>query len=205
MGLAVLYVLAAYFVGAIPFGYIVARKVKGIDIREHGSGNVGGTNVGRVVGKKAGYTTLALDFFKGFIVVAIAKLLFPISVDAYQVIPVLAGIAAVIGHSRSVFIGFKGGKSVITSTGILLALEPISAILLSALAVTTIKITRYVSVGSMLAAFLLPLSIWLTHKWFFHRPAAASHLILAGFIFVYVIYLHRTNIVRLVRHQENRI
>jgi len=192
---AALYLILAYLIGAIPTGYLIAKQLKGIDIREHGSGNVGSTNVRRVVGKKAGYTTLVLDFLKGLIAVSGAKILFH---DPQQIVPVLAGVAAVIGHSRSVFIGFKGGKSVITSSGVIFALEPWPAIILTGLAFVVIKLTRYVSIGSLLSAILLPVAIWLAH-------GPLSHLVLAGFICIYVIYLHRGNIDRLIHHQENRI
>ncbi len=193
------YLVIAYLIGAIPSGYLIAKQVKGIDIRQHGSGNVGGTNVTRVVGKKAGYATLLCDFLKGLVVVLAARLLFSnLIVDTYQIFPMLAGVAAIFGHSRSVFIGFTGGKSVITSLGAILALEPLAALTIGVLSVIIVKLTRYVSIGSITGAVLLPCAIWL-----FNGPP--SHVIMCGFISLYVIYLHRSNIERLLQHRENRI
>lgn len=194
----VAFVILAYFIGAIPTGFIIAKKLKGIDIREHGSGNVGATNVKRVVGNKAGMATLFMDFLKGLLPVLAALYLFPPSSDIYQVIPVLTGAMAVIGHSKSIYIGFSGGKSVITSLGVLIALEPIPALIIAIAGLAAIKITRYVSVGSILASILLPILVWLRHD-------PLSHLVLSLFLSVYVIYLHRGNIQRLIHHQENRI
>ncbi len=195
---AILYILFAYLVGAVPFGYIIAKQLKGIDIREHGSGNVGATNVKRVVGNKAGLATLVLDGLKGALAVLGAKLLFPVSADAYELVPVLAGVAAILGHSKSVFIGFKGGKSVITSLGVIVVLEPLVALVVAPIAIGVMKLTRYVSVGSMLGAVLAPIAVW-----FLHGPL--SHLVLFTFMALYIVYLHRSNIQRLLQHQENRI
>jgi acyl phosphate:glycerol-3-phosphate acyltransferase len=199
---AVVFVLMSYLWGAIPTGYLIAKQLKGIDIREHGSGNVGATNVGRVVGKKAGWTTLGLDFLKGVIPVLAATMLFPKVMDPYQVVPVLAALAAIIGHSKSIYIGFKGGKSVITFLGTIIALEPVAATIVATIAVTTIKITRYVSVGSMLGALLIPIAVWL-HFGLYH--GVLSHVFYATFAAVYIIMLHRSNIDRLLKHQENRL
>jgi acyl phosphate:glycerol-3-phosphate acyltransferase len=195
---AVIFIIAAYLIGAIPTGYIIAKRLMGIDIRQHGSGNIGATNVKRVVGKKAGLATLALDFLKGFIPVLAAVILFPRTVDPYQAVPVLAAVAAIIGHSRSIFLGFGGGKSVITSLGAILVLEPMAALIVAIIAVSTMRITRYVSVGSMLGAILAPVIVWIL-------GGPLSHILLALFIGLYIIYLHRGNIQRLLKHQENRI
>lgn len=192
------YLLVSYLVGAFPTGYIVAKRAMGIDIREHGSGNVGSTNVKRVVGKKAGYLTQAIDILKGFFPVLIAGLLFSDAVDPYRLNPIFAGLAAVLGHSKSVFIGFSGGKSVNTSLGAILALQPVPALLTAAIALGVIKVTRIVSIGSMLGAVLLPLIVYL-----FHGPL--SHVIFSALMGVYVIILHRSNIMRLIHRQENRI
>lgn len=194
----VLYIVIAYLIGAIPTGYLIAKKLKGIDIRKHGSGNVGATNVKRVVGKKAGLATLILDFLKGFLVVLGAVILFPKSQDPYQLVPVFTAMAAIVGHSRSIYIGFSGGKSVITSLGAIIVLEPLAALIVALIAFATMKISRYVSVGSILGAALAPLIVWVLH-------GPLSHIVLALFISVYIIYLHRGNIQRLLKHQENRI
>lgn len=191
-------VLLAYLIGAIPTGYIIAKRLKGIDIREHGSCNVGATNVKRVVGPKAGLATLILDFLKGFVPVSVVCWLYPASQFPLEILPVLVAVALVVGHSRSVYIGFKGGKSVITSLGALLALEPVIALISGGIGILIMKTTRYVSLGSMIGAFLVALLTVVLN-----RPV--SHQILTGFIAAYVIYLHRSNIVRLLSHQENKL
>ncbi len=192
------YPVAMYFVGAIPTGYLLAKKLRGIDIREHGSGNVGATNVRRVVGAKAGSMTMAIDFLKGFFPVLGAVLLISPESDPWGVIPIFTAITVVVGHSKSIYIGFSGGKSVITSLGAMLVLEPVVSVVIAITAFTVIKLTRYVSVGSLLGALLFPLLVW-----GFNRPL--SHLVLACIICVYVTIMHRQNIHRLLHHQENRL
>lgn len=195
---AVLYVVLAYLIGAIPTGYIIAKRLKGIDIRDHGSGNVGATNVKRVVGPRAGLATLILDFLKGALPVLGAVLLFPQPVDPYHLVPVFTAVATIVGHSKSIYIGFSGGKSVITSLGAILVLEPVAALITAVFAVTVIKLTRYVSLGSMLGALLLPILVWV-------QQGPLSHLVMVILIAVFVILRHRDNIVRLWKHQENRL
>ncbi len=195
---AIVYVLVAYLVGAIPTAYIIAKRLKGIDIREHGSGNVGATNVKRVVGKTAGNVTLALDFLKGFLPTAGAMALFPPALDPYHLVPVMAGLAAIIGHSKSIYIGFTGGKSVITSLGVIMVLEPLAALFVAIIAVATMKITRIVSIGSMLGAFCAPFIVWAL-------GGPVSHIAIFAVIAAYIIFLHRSNIQRLLNRQENRI
>lgn len=191
-------VIVAYLLGSIPTGYLIAKKLKGIDIREHGSKSTGATNVKRVVGTKAGIATLAIDFLKGLVAVVLAKLIFPLSLDPSGVVAVLASLAAIIGHSRSIFLGFSGGKSVITTLGSFIAIAPIPALLSAAIALTTMKITRIVSIGSMLGAACLPFIAL-----YFKVPTA--HFYLSVFIPVYLIYLHRANIKRLLRKEENTL
>lgn len=199
-----LVLILAYLLGAIPVGYIVAKLVKGIDIREHGSGNVGATNVKRVVGTKAGLVTFALDGLKGYVPVLGTIWLFNgpgnpgLVQDPYQVMPLLTALAAIVGHSKSVFIGFSGGKSVMTSLGCFLALNPLATLITFAVGVTVIKLTRYVSVGSMVGALVLPTSMALL-------GAPLSHVGFTGLVSLYVIYLHRGNVHRLLTHQENRL
>ncbi|MGE0200297.1 MAG: glycerol-3-phosphate 1-O-acyltransferase PlsY [Candidatus Melainabacteria bacterium] len=186
--------LAAYLIGSIPTGYIVARRVMGIDIREHGSGNVGATNVKRVVGNKAGLFTLVFDFFKGLVPVVASKWLFP----DLPLVHVLTALAPVIGHSKSVFLGFTGGKSAITGLGGLMGLAPLPALTTGVIAFSTMKITRIVSVGTILAAICSPVLMIA-----FGQPLAYTGYALISA--AYVIYLHRANIDRLMKGTENRI
>lgn len=194
-------VVIAYVIGSIPTGYLIARQLKGIDIREHGSGNVGATNVKRVVGPKAGYVTLALDWLKGFVTLWLALHFVPgfdEVTDPWRIGPILTTLAVILGHSRSMFINFTGGKSVITSVGTFFALFPLAGLCTVLVGVVLIKLTRYVSLGSIVGALFFPVWIWV-----FHEPL--SYLVMACVVSGYVVYLHRSNIVRLMNGQENRL
>ena len=190
----ILFIVGAYLLGAIPTGYIVAKQVAGIDIRDHGSGNTGATNVKRVVGNKAGLFVLVCDFFKGLIPVLLAKFLFP---EAHYV-HIFSALAPVIGHSKSIFLKFGGGKSAITGLGGIMALAPLPGLFLGVIAFTIIKITRLVSVGTMTAAAAGPLVLYLMNE----PLPYTGYTAITG---LYVIYLHRANIERLIKGTENRI
>jgi glycerol-3-phosphate acyltransferase PlsY len=192
--LAIGLVIGTYFIGSIPTGYIVAKQMMGIDIREHGSGNVGATNVKRVVGNKAGLIVLICDFFKGLVPVAIARILVPDIPELH----IAVAFAAIIGHSRSIFLNFTGGKSAITGLGTLMALEPVSSLLIGLIAFITIKLTRFVSVGSMVAAIFTPIIFILMQK-------PLPYILYALTAAIFVIYLHRGNIGRLRQGTENKI
>ena len=161
------FILGAYVLGSIPVGLIIAR-LRGIDIRKHGSGNIGATNVGRVLGRRLGIVCFALDFLKGFLPVLAAGAVFRLlgkqsfQLESSQLWLWLAvAIAAVTGHVASVFLGFRGGKGVATTFGALAALWPLLAvpalIAVAAFAVT-VKVSRYMSLGSMVAGVSLPVS-----------------------------------------------
>ncbi|RYD40190.1 MAG: glycerol-3-phosphate 1-O-acyltransferase, partial [Verrucomicrobiaceae bacterium] len=174
--------LLAFLLGSIPSGLLIA-KAKGINIREHGSGNIGATNVLRVVGKKYGITCLILDALKGFIPVALATnviqiegrdvqvpldflnqwaMVLPASeAMLVQIVQILTALAAVLGHNYSPWVGFKGGKGIATSAGVLLALMPFAVGLLVILFLLVFVISRYVSLASIVAAAALPLvTLW---------------------------------------------
>ncbi len=171
--------LIAFLLGSIPFGLIIA-SAKGINIREHGSGNIGATNVLRVVGRKYGITCLLLDALKGFIpvVIAISLIRFegmknPMSVTALvayaqdfpmltaQIFQVITGLCAVLGHNYSPWVGFKGGKGIATSAGVFIALMPAAIVILIAVWVLVFLVSRYVSLASIIAAAVLPLvTLW---------------------------------------------
>jgi glycerol-3-phosphate acyltransferase PlsY len=184
----------AYLIGAFPTAFIVAKQLRGIDIRQHGSGNVGASNVSRVVGAGAGRFVLMVDFFKGFLPVVAARWLFPN--DAWLAVAV--SVLLLIGHSKSVFIGFSGGKSAITGLGTVLALSPVVAIVVGAMAYMIITLTRTVSLGTLTAAVLTPLLMLAVGDalpiWMYGLTAA-----------LYVGWLHRSNIRRLRHGQENKI
>jgi acyl phosphate:glycerol-3-phosphate acyltransferase len=220
--------LLAFLLGSIPFGLIIA-KAKGINIREHGSGNIGATNVLRVVGKKYGISCLLLDALKGFIPVAIAVNLIqitgrPIQVplglpDAWamklatgdalkaQLAHIFTALLAVLGHNYSPWVGFKGGKGIATSAGVLLALMPFAVLLLILVFLITFLTTRYVSVASMVAAGVLPfMTLW--GSWHhgriqdgtWNKPLFVFTVVIA----VLAIWKHRGNIARLRAGTENR-
>jgi len=192
--------------GSIPFGLILG-KLKGIDIREHGSGNIGATNVFRTLGKKIGITCLLLDFIKGFVPVLIATKLTPDSTSG-QTIEVVTALVAILGHNYSPWIGFKGGKGIATSAGALTALMPVGVLLLIIVFVVVTKITKYVSVGSIATAISLPLVFLLGSSLYgkfphgdWNKPLFVFSLI-AGAM---AVWKHRTNIVRLRAGTEHKI
>lgn len=217
--------LIAFLLGSIPFGLIIA-KAKGINIREHGSGNIGATNVLRVVGKKYGITCLLLDALKGFVptVIAISLIRFPgiqnpmtlsgllphaseFPMLTAQMFQVLTGLCAILGHNYSPWVGFKGGKGIATSAGVLIALMPAAVVILIAIWGLVFLFSRYVSLASILAAGALPLvtlwGSWLHGKiqngtW--NKPLFAFSIIIA----VLAIWKHRSNIQRLLAGTEHR-
>jgi acyl phosphate:glycerol-3-phosphate acyltransferase len=214
-----------FLLGSIPFGLVIARA-KGINIREHGSGNIGATNVLRVVGKKSGIICLLLDALKGLIPVLIAISLIrfygmrnPLSISALrpysqdfpmltaQVFQVLTGLCAILGHNYSPWVNFRGGKGIATSAGVLIALMPAAIVILIVVWLTVFGISRYVSLSSLIAAAVLPLvtlwGSWLHGKiqngtW--NKPLFIFTLIIA----ILAIWKHRANIERLRAGTEHR-
>ena len=229
--------LLAFLTGSIPFGLFIAR-MKGIDIRQHGSGNIGATNVLRVVGKKHGITCLILDALKGYLPVVIALNLVRIDgrmamphlefLDAWalhlpaskqllgQLVHVGTALCAVLGHNYSPWVGFKGGKGIATSAGVLIGLMPFAVILLLAVWMLLFLTTRYVSVASMGTSLALPVlthigarfhhvnndksmpTLWDAGTW--NKPL----FVFTVFVAVMAVWKHRTNIQRLMDGTEHR-
>jgi acyl phosphate:glycerol-3-phosphate acyltransferase len=189
----ILFPIASYLIGAIPFGLMVGR-LAGIDVRLSGSGNIGATNVARLLGKKFGVVTLVLDCLKGFLPIYLASRLLPESPQREMVL-LLCGILAVVGHMFPLYLGFKGGKGVATGLGVFLFLSP-AAIGISLLVfVAAVGLSGFVSAGSLLASGLFPLWLWLLGQ-----PAAS---IATGAIIALLIWIkHQENIARLIRGQE---
>jgi glycerol-3-phosphate acyltransferase PlsY len=184
--------IGSYFLGSIPFGYLVG-KVKGHDLRKEGSGNIGATNVFRVAGKKEGIFVFILDFLKGFLPVLY-----------FSDISVLAGILAllgtILGHMTTPFLNFKGGKGVATGFGGVVALMPIPALSAFGVWILLVVISRRVSVGSLGAALSLPiLYFYLSH------PMIKSVFIVSIVLSILVIIAHRKNIRKLIRKEENPV
>ncbi len=184
--------LAAYLFGALPFGLFVAR-MHGIDIRHHGSGNIGATNVFRVVGKGWGIFTFVLDALKGFI----PAFLFPKLAGVEAEWGVLFGAAAILGHSFPVYLRFKGGKGVATSAGMLLGVAPLAVGIGFLCWVVCMVVSRYVSLSSIMAALAVGASIW-----FMDKPPVVRVVLTA--LAVLVVWLHRANIKRLLNGTESR-
>lgn len=191
-------VILAYVIGATPFGFL-AGKARGIDIRDHGSGNIGATNVLRVLGKPIGITVLVLDVFKGLVPVVIAQVF---SDGESSIIPILAGIATILGHNYTFWLGFKGGKGIATSAGAIAPLIPVPLAVALALWGLAFAVTRYVSVASIVAAVSLPVTATLQGL----RAGSLDGplLIFTLFLAVMATWRHRSNIRRLRDGTENR-
>lgn len=207
--LVILVSVICYLIGAIPFGYLVARWVKGIDIREHGSKNIGATNVGRVLGLKWFFVVFLLDFIKAGVPVSI--LLWGWLPDVtpetwpHSGVAALAGLAILIGNMFPVYLNFRGGKGAATGTGVMLPMAPwplLAAIITFLLVFFT---TRYVSLGSILAALVLSVMQLVIQREdaFSGENLPVTLLCLAGTVLV--IWRHRSNIVRLWNGTENQI
>jgi len=187
----------AYLLGSIPFAYIAGRMAKGIDLRQHGSGNLGATNVHRVLGGKIALAVLVLDTAKGAIPVALFPKLFE-AVPA-QHWAIAYGIAAILGHVVPIFLlGRGGGKGVATAGGVFLALAPIPFLISLAVWVTVLLVSGYVSLASLLAATALAIALGVMHG--LRSPLGIVGILVA----VFVIWTHRANIGRLRRGEENR-
>ena len=187
----------SYFIGSIPTGYLIVKAKTGQDIRTIGSGSTGATNVKRVLGKKWFFTVMVLDAIKGALPVVIAEF-FVTTGGSLGIAPVVAAVAVIIGHSRSCFLGFKGGKSVASGVGTILALNFWVGIIIALVWSVITYITRYVSVGSIIAVAISPLLMYL-----FKSPVAYTFYCALGA--VYIIYLHRENVKRLINGNENKV
>ncbi len=184
--------VGSYILGSIPFGYIVGR-IKGHDLRKEGSRNVGTTNVFRVVGKKEGILVFILDLLKGFLPVFYFSQISPY-------VGIFAVLGAIIGHVTTPFLRFRGGKGIATGFGSLLALMFVPALLILAVWIILLGVTRRVSVGSLGAAIALPIFYYFTSN-----PVLIPVLIITILITIIVFIAHRSNIKRLIRGEEKRI
>jgi acyl phosphate:glycerol-3-phosphate acyltransferase len=187
-------VLLAYLLGSIPTSYLVVRAVKGVDLRKIGSGNLGATNLYRTLGWAYAVPVALFDMAKGSIPV---MLLGPWAGLGYGG-SVLLGLVAVVGHVFSVFMRFKGGKGVATGGGVVLGLAPGAFVVSLAVWAIIVKLSGYVSLGSVIAAFLLPIAAW------FLAPSHRDLVPWLALLCLMVIWLHRANIARLVKGTESR-
>jgi len=194
--------MLAYLLGSIPTGFLVAQA-RGVDIRAVGSGNIGATNVLRILGKPAGIFVLLVDALKGWVAVvplAVVVLLVlqdrphPRTVETCQII---AAVCAILGHNYTCWLQFKGGKGIATSAGVLLALVPWALLIILVTWIVVFAVTRYVSLGSLAASAALPFASWITHE-------SLTKVLITGALGALAIYKHKANIQRLLAGAEPR-
>lgn len=197
--------IIAYLIGSINFSVIFSKKMAGFDVREKGSGNAGTTNMLRSVGKKAAAITLLCDILKGVVAIIAAILIGNLFNASNKAILVqIAGIAVVIGHTFPIFFGFKGGKGVATSLGILIMSNWKIGLICLAVGVTLIIITKMVSVGSCMAAILFAvLTFFIKDNYIVSE--GSSYLVYSIILAAFILFNHRSNIVRLIQGKENKI
>ena len=188
----ILLIIAAYFIGAIPFAYIIVKLVKKIDIRTVGSGNAGATNAARVLGKWGFISVFLLDALKGFLPVFIS-----LHYYGQTMITLIVAAVVVLGHTYTVFVGFKGGKGVATGAGVFLALAPAEIGIGLVVFIIVFLATKMVSAGSILASITLLIAVCLMSNWFALK-------VLTAVIVFFVIFKHRSNIVRIIKGEENK-
>ncbi len=197
--------LAAYLLGSIPTGYLVARA-RQLDIRRLGSGNIGATNVFRTLGRAAGTFVLAVDFLKGYVacqflatgITAFLAHLLPPDAAQSEIPLLIAGVAAILGHNYTCWLHFRGGKGIATSAGVLTALVPWALLIGLGVWLTLFALFRYVSLASIGAALALPMAVWLT-------GSSPTLILITLSLAVLAVYTHRANIQRLLNGTEHRI
>lgn len=207
--------MLSYLIGSIPNSIIISRAVKGIDIREHGSGNAGGTNVMRVLGWKHGLLVILLDALKGVVVVVFVARLFyygempfknATPFDDFTFVQFIAGIFAVIGHVWTVFAGFKGGKGIATAMGMLIMVATIDILIAMGVFTLVVLISRYVSLGSIIGAITVPLALIIRENVFnSHIHNYGTLLPFVIILSVLVVYTHRKNLIRILSGKENKL
>ncbi|HEY9777284.1 MAG TPA: glycerol-3-phosphate 1-O-acyltransferase PlsY [Planktothrix sp.] len=200
---AALFIVLTFVIGGIPTGYWTVLALKGVDIRKVGSGSTGATNVVRAAGKGPGLFVFLFDIFKGWAPVALAHFLDQgvMASDwsfAPHVVPPLVAVAALVGHSKSVFLGFQGGKSAATGLGTLIGLCPLGGLFTFFVWISVLFITKYVSVASILGVFSCPF-------WFALLHSPIPYVCYCVFGFIYVTYRHKSNLQRLMKGTEPKI
>ncbi|MCK8827599.1 glycerol-3-phosphate 1-O-acyltransferase PlsY [Natroniella acetigena] len=184
----------SYLLGSIPFGLLVAKYVKGVDIRDYGSGNIGATNAYRIMGLGMGFVVALLDIGKGLLGITVASSFFP--EEPFLIL--LVGVMAIVGHNWSLFLKFTGGRGVATSVGVLTSLAPGAIFVVFIVWALIVAITKYVSLGSIIGAVLIPIMMFL-----FNKPT--EYVLFGLLIAIFVIYGHKPNIKRLLAGTENKI
>lgn len=212
--LSIILFITSYLIGAIPFGLLIGRIFFNIDIREHGSKNIGSTNAFRILGKKGGIPVFLLDTFKGSLVIIIVNaILIPNNIFVNQIPVIFYGVAAVIGHVLPVYFDFKGGKAVATGLGMTLAISPLAGVLCLIAFAITLVISGYVSLASTIAMLTVFVTLILLYffgvadysnfvQFLFNKPSLET-LIIFGMVGLLIIIRHRKNYARIIAGTEN--
>lgn len=203
MKLAAIILACSYLLGSVPFGLLAGFAFKRIDIRQYGSGNIGASNVLRLLGWPAALLVFLLDTAKGFVPVWVAQ-----GYDLDPLIVAGTALASILGHNCSLFLGFRGGKGAATSLGVVIGIAPHIAAIAFFVWVLVVSITRYISVGSILAGISVPLLMWASscaQAGYLNKPYPPEYLYLALFGAGFILLKHRSNLVRLVNGVEGRI
>lgn len=209
----IILIISSYLIGSIPFAYVVGKLFKNIDIRKHGSGNLGSTNAFRVLGVPYGILVQTLDIGKGLLVVLLVTNFFYHNLpfenltpfDDLTVLKIIAGVAAVLGHTFSLFVNFKGGKGINTALGMLISLSPVDASISIGFFLLILISSGYVSLGSIVASFVFPTIMFVRENIFKVEIIGYNTLIFFSIaVSVFLLYNHRDNINRLLRGNENR-
>lgn len=196
----ILVLLCAYILGSIPTSYLMGKIIKGIDIRNFGSGNVGASNALRILGTKFGVTTLIIDIAKGFFAVYLGKLYLQ---NPPTTILILIGLFVILGHIFTIFLKFKGGKGVATSTGVFIALAPIPVFIGLSVFLLAVIISKYISLGSILAALVFFITELIIN---IHNSFDSIELLTFAFVIaLFIIVRHKSNIKRIIDGNENKI
>ena len=203
----ILLLILAYLLGALPFSILAGKLLKGIDIREYGSGNAGATNTFRVLGKQAGIPVLFLDVLKGFLAVSLAHYVEfnpniepELKLEMFINISLAYGVAAVLGHVFPVYVGFRGGKGVATLLGLMIGAFPQAALLSIVVFILTLILSRYVSLSSILAGLVFPIGVY-----FFSEILISTMVIFSVFVPVLLLATHQRNIERIFRGEESKV
>ncbi|MCC3144812.1 glycerol-3-phosphate 1-O-acyltransferase PlsY [Halanaerobium sp. Z-7514] len=188
-------ILISYLIGSIPSGLLLTKSVLKKDVRNYGSGNIGATNVARVMGLKAGVLVAVFDILKGFLGVLVGQAIIGDPVSVYVL---LVAMAAIAGHDWSIFLGFTGGKGVATTFGVILRLYPLAFLIYALIWLFLVIKTRYVSLGSIIGSLSLPFVIYFS-------GFSGAHILFGALLSLFVIFTHRANINRLMNGEENRM
>lgn len=207
-------IILSYLIGSIPTSLIITKLVKGVDIRNYGSGNAGGTNVSRVLGWKYGVLVIILDALKGAsAVILVARLHYgampfqnATPFDDFTLVQIIAGVAAVIGHIWTIFAGFRGGKGIATALGMLLFIITVDMLIAIAVFLLVVMLTKYISLGSILGAISVPVVLIIRENLFnVDIPGYGTLLPFTIGISFLIIYTHRANLSRLFAGKENQV